>query len=103
MDDILIWGKDIAQHDHRLRQVLQRARDINFKLKPRKVLHTNTEVIYIGHIFSKIGVKRDPMKVQAITEMQAPQDKKELLRFMGMVNYLGKFIPNLSNVTQPLR
>ena len=103
MDDILIWGKDVAQHDHRLRQVLQRARDINLKLNSEKSCIQTHEVVYIGHIFSKIGVKPDPMKVQAITEMQAPQDKKELLRFMGMVNYLGKFIPNLSNVTQPLR
>ena len=57
----------------------------------------------MGHKFSSSGMKPDPAQVQAITGMKAPQDKKGLLRFMGMVNYLGKFIANLSNITQPLQ
>ena len=55
---------------------------------------------YIGYILSSKGIKPDPSKVQAIIEMKSPQDKKELQRFMGMVNYLGKFIPNLSDVSE---
>jgi hypothetical protein len=50
MDDILIWGKDVAQYDHRLKQVLQRARDINLKLNPEKS-SIQTRVIYILHIY----------------------------------------------------
>ena len=38
----------------------------------------------------------DPKKVQGITEMTAPMDKQQLQSFLGMVNYMGTFIPNLS-------
>ena len=52
---------------------------------------------------SSVGMKPDPSKIKAIKEIGTPQDKKELLRFIGLVNYLGKFIPGLSDMTQPLR
>ena len=45
----------------------------------------------------------DPKKVQGITEMIAPTDKQQLQSFLGMVNYMGTFIPNLSHHTEPLR
>ena len=45
----------------------------------------------------------DPKKVQGITEMTAPMDKQQLQSFLGMVNYMGTFIPNLSHHTEPLR
>ena len=35
--------------------------------------------------------------------MSVPQSLTELQRFLGMVNYLGKYIPNLAEVTPPLR
>ena len=45
----------------------------------------------------------DPKKVQGITEMTAPMDKQQLQSFLGMVSYMGTFIPNLSHHTEPLR
>ena len=45
----------------------------------------------------------DPQKVQGITEMTVPTDKQQLQSFLGMVNYMGTFIPNLSHHTEPLR
>ena len=45
----------------------------------------------------------DPKKVQGITEMTAPKDKQQLQSFLGMVNYMGTFIPNLSHHTEPLQ
>ena len=44
----------------------------------------------------------DPKKVQGITEMTVPMDKQQLQSFLGMVNYMGTFIPNLSHHTEPL-
>jgi hypothetical protein len=40
-------------------------------------------------------VKPDPRKIEAITKMPIPTSQVELQRFLGMVNYLGKFIPHL--------
>ena len=49
------------------------------------------------------GVKPRPKKIKAITAMPVPTTKVELQHFLGMVNYLEKFIPNLSDETAPLR
>ena len=48
-------------------------------------------------------MKPDPKKVHAVEGMPSPEDKPALLRFLGMVNYMSKFIPNLADLTQPLR
>ena len=58
---------------------------------------------YVGHIFGSDGLKPNPDRVQAIIDMPVPQDRKSLQRFFGMVNYLNKFIPNLADISRPLR
>ena len=62
-----------------------------------------TEVAYVGHVFGPDGLKPSEEKIRAILEIPGPRNKKELQRFMGTVNYLGKFIPNVSGINQPLR
>ena len=49
------------------------------------------------------GISASPKKVSAILEMPPPQNMHELRRFMGMVNQLGKLVPNLLEKTDPLR
>jgi hypothetical protein len=103
VDNILIWGKDEAEHNDRLKQVLERVRQINLKLNKDKSRIQTTEVSYIGHKITRDGLKPDPEKVKAIHDIATPKDKKDLMRFLGMVNYLAKFVPSLSDLTQPLR
>ena len=103
MDDILIWGETEELHDARLEAVLNRLREHNVKLNREKCKLRVTEVSYIGHVLTQEGVKPDPRKVEAVTRMQKPANKKELQRYLGMITYLAKFIPNLSDVTAPLR
>ena len=73
------------------------------KLNPAKCVFARTELIFLGHKVTGSGVKPDPSKISAITDMPIPSNVKELQRFMGMVNYLGKFLPSLSKVSKPLR
>lgn len=58
---------------------------------------------YRGHVFTSEGLKPNPSKIKAITEMEAPENVTALQRFLGMVNYLGKFIPGFSDLSAPLR
>ena len=53
--------------------------------------HTGTNIFCV--------IKPDPSKVEAIQIMSPPQDKE---RLRGTVNYLSKFVPNLSNVMHPI-
>ena len=91
------------QHDARLRKVLERARLQNLRLNKDKCHIKKHEISYVGHVLSKDGIKPDPKKTEAITEMPASKNKEELQRFLGMLTYLTKFIPNLSQAVSPLR
>ena len=57
----------------------------------------------MGHIFSSEGVRADPSKIEAIVDMPMPENASDVHRFLGMVTYLGKFLPNLSDKTACLR
>ena len=59
--------------------------------------------MFLGHLVDTEGIRADPSKTSAITEMEPPTNISELRRFMGMVNQLGKFSLNLADLTQPLR
>ena len=103
VDDILIYGTDEIDHDNNLKLVLDRCREVNLKLNPSKCKLKVNKVSYVGHILSSEGVQADPEKIRAITELPKPEDVKALQRFLGMVNYLAKFIENHSTLTAPLR
>ena len=102
-DDIIVWGTTKEEHDSRLRSVLTRIRASGLKLNRRKCVIASTSLTFLGHTMSSVAVQPDPTKVEAIINMPLPESKPDLQRFMGMVNYVGKFIPNLSQITAPLR
>ncbi|CAB3985078.1 Hypothetical predicted protein [Paramuricea clavata] len=103
VDDILVWGSDITEHDYNLEKVLQRAKEVNLKLTTKKCKFRLESVSYVGHQFTKGGLKPDEDKIKAIKEMPAPDGPKALQRFLGMVNYLHKFIDNFSEKMALLR
>ena len=102
-DDIIVFGKDSEEHDKALKQVLDRVRESGLKLNKKKCTFRMTEITFLGHLISADGIKPDPRKIEAILKMPTPSSKTELQRFLGMINYLGKFLPNLSKETAPLR
>ena len=62
-----------------------------------------TSVTFLGHLVTAEGLKPDPEKVQAIDDMTRPTDVEGVQRINGFVNYLAKFLPKLSDVTEPIR
>ena len=56
----------------------------------------------MGHIICKEGLKTDPEKVRAITDFPTPANVEQLRRFLGMVNYLARYVPLLTNLVHPL-
>ena len=103
VDDMLIWGATESEHDAKLIKVLNRAREIGLQLKSDKCKFKVQEVKYVGHILSHEGLKPDPEKTRAITDMPVPTDSQSLHRYLGMITYLAKFIPRLSEIATPLR
>ena len=103
VDDILIYGKDLQEHDANLRRVLDRMRESGVRLNPQKCQIGVEEVKYYGSIITKYGEKPDPSKLEAIINMPSPTSKADVQTVLGMVNYLGQFQDQLSTLSAPLR
>jgi len=101
-DDIIIGGKG-EEHDRILRQVIERAAEWNLRLNFDKCKIRQKSVKYVGHVVTENGLQPDPEKVRAVKDLPTPKSKEELRRFLGIIQYLSKFIPNLSEVDGPLR
>ncbi|CAC5361564.1 unnamed protein product [Mytilus coruscus] len=93
----------MEEHDEILKQVVERATNHNLRLNFDKCFVRKARVAYMGHFITNKGLLPDPAKMQAIFEMPAPQNKEGVRRFLGLVQYLSKFIPNLSQVDASLR
>ena len=108
-DDILLYAVGDSDdeagidHDKNLRALLHRCQEKNIKLNLDKLKLKLKEVSYLGHRISAEGLKVDPKKIEAITEMPAPTDRHGVERLLGMINYVQKFSPGLSELTAPIR
>ena len=104
-DDILMIGydKDKTDHDETVYKVLKCCQDGNWKLNKEKCHFRCMAIPFFGEVVSKDGVQLDLRKISALTEMPAPKNKKELQAFLGIINYLSKFSPDMSEVCKPLR
>ena len=102
-DDIIIAADTIEEHDAILQKVLTRARERNIKFNLDKLQLRVNVVKYLGTIIGADGVKPDPAKILAISNMPTPVDRSAVRRLLGMVNFLANHVPNVSSITAPLR
>ncbi|CAI5689533.1 unnamed protein product [Oreochromis niloticus] len=102
LDDILVSGPDKQTHLRTLEAVLSRLEDYGLHLKQEKCLFFQESVEYLGHIIDAAGLHKSTEKVRAVMEAPAPADVSQLRSFLGMLNYYGRFIPDLATVLKPL-
>lgn len=99
MDDILIYGKNKEEHDHNLQAAMDTIKASGLKLNKDKFHFKKSETRYFGHI-GKDGIRPDMEKVRATA---SPTIITELWQAIGMINFLGKFLPDLSTVLHPIK
>ena len=102
-DDMLIAGADDAEHDKAFVAVMERAKERNVKFNKKKLQFKQSEVKFSGNIIGEDGLKPDDLRVKAIVDMPAPTDVGGVHRLIGVLNYLAQYIPNMSEVTSPIR
>ena len=108
-DDFLIYGigdtlaDAKADHNRRLKKFFEKCRQKNLKLNKSKLQLCRPQVKFFGHVLTSEGLQVDNAKVKAIRDMTAPQDCKGVARYLGMINYLTKYLPNVSTIAEPLR
>lgn len=56
----------------------------------------------LGHVVDPTGLHTDPNKITAILQLPVPQNRKELLSFLGLFNYYRKFVPRFADIARPL-
>jgi hypothetical protein len=96
IDDIVVKSASINSHLADLRLAFEKMRRYGLKMNPLKCAFGVSASKFLGFIVHEKGVEIDPKKIESIKKVQAPTSKKELQRFLGKVNYLRRFICNLS-------
>ena len=101
-DDILVYSNNNEDHDDDLSSTLDALRKANVKLKQDKCEFRKEEVTFLGFRINKHGIHPEEEKIKSIVDMPSPTDIHELRRFLGMTNFLGRHLKNLSTVVHPL-
>ncbi len=102
-DDVAVYGATIEEHDSNLLNLMKIAKEEGLVFNSKKCVFQSDKIEFFGSLYTSEGIKPDPAKVEDINKMPTPQDKDDLRKFLGMISYLGAFIPNLSDKAQPLR
>ena len=92
----------MEEHDDRLKLTLQRITDSGIKLNRQKCKFRQTSITFLGHIVDEDGIRAPPDKVKAIIDMKPPTNVTELKGFMGMVNFMSKYVSSMSTMMSPL-
>ncbi|XP_073711543.1 uncharacterized protein [Misgurnus anguillicaudatus] len=102
LDDLIVFGKTLEEHEQRLLKVIARLEEAGLKLSLDKCQFCRSQVTYVGHIVSENGIATDPDKVEAVTRWKQPTDLPSLQSFLGFCGYYRRFIKNYSIIVRPL-
>lgn len=102
LDDVIVFSTSLQEHMNNLEKVFQRLRESNFKIQLDKSEFLKLETAYLGHIISKDGIKPNPDKISAIQNYPLPKTATEIKRFLGLLGYYRKFIPDFARLAKPL-
>ena len=102
-DDIIIFGHNDHDHDATLYSVLDRACGVGMRFNPEKCIFKHDSISFYGVTLSSDGVKPDPKKIEAIKNLPEPKSEALLQSFLGIVNYLSRFSPNIAKMKCSLR
>ena len=103
MDDLVVWGKDQTEHDQRLKKVMDKAKSCGLKFNKDKCKFQRDQVSYVEHALSGEDLKADPEKTIAVQDESRTRSLRERMTFLGFIQYPGKFVPNMADISAPLR
>ena len=101
-DDILVYSPTLQDHLTHLELILQLLAQHHFFAKLSKCSFATTQVSYLGHLISSIGVTPDPDKIQAITSWPQPRSLTDLRAFLGLTGFYRKFVHHYATLVSPL-
>lgn len=102
VDDILIYANSQKEHDEALNLVLERLQKEGVTLNKDKCIISVKELDFLRHHISENGISVLPERVSAITNFPTPKNKEAVQQFLGIVNYVGMFLPDKSTILDQL-
>ncbi|XP_034560089.1 uncharacterized protein LOC117827597 [Notolabrus celidotus] len=102
LDDLIVFGRTLEEHEERLLKVLDRLQEVGLKISVDKCQFCQTKVKYVGHIVSADGIAADPAKIEAVASWPRPHNLKALRSFLGFCGYYRRFIKSYSSIVRPL-
>lgn len=103
LDDILVSGETEEEHDKSLRKVLRVLETRNILLNKDKCIFKVKQIEFLGHLISSEGIKPTASKIEALQKFREPKTPEEVRSFLGLVTYVGKFIPDGTSKTAHLQ
>nr|KYP34903.1 Retrotransposable element Tf2 [Cajanus cajan] len=100
IDDIVIGSKRKVDHIQHLKLSFERMRKHGLKMNPLKCAFGVSAGDFLGFVVHQKGIEIDKNKTRAIMETKPPSNKKELQSLLGKINFLRRFISNLSGKTK---
>ena len=102
LDDILVYSKDINQHEEHVRLVLDKLRNAGLYAKLEKYNFHQSQVEFLGYIVSCDGISMDQKKIQVVLGWIIPKTVCDVQCFLGFANFYWIFITNYSKIVAPL-
>ena len=102
-DEIIVQGKDQKEHDLQLEKAIVRLKERGLTPIAEKCQFSMDKLTFFGMVLSGNGLSCTEEKVKAVKEAREPRTVSETRSFLGLVNYCGRFIPDLATVSEPLR
>ena len=102
LDDCLVASRNHADHAVHLSQVMTRLQEAGLRVNFKKCVFAVSSLHFLGHSVSQAGMSPVPDNVAAVSNFPAPTDIKQLQRFLGMINFYRRFIPQAARVLKPL-
>jgi len=97
IDDIAIWSNSVEEHEEHVRLILEALREAGISASKKKSVLFADEIHFLGHTISSRGVEPHQIKIDKILASRTPHSASDIKEFNGLVNYVGQFIPGLSD------
>jgi len=102
MDDILVYANTREEHDHVVKEVLQRLQENGLVVSPEKCVWRAQEVEFLGYVIGHNGITMVKGKVEAVLDWKTLESLMEVQSFLGFANFYRRFIGDYSQVARPL-